>query len=276
MSVTITTLMENTISDHKSLLCEHGLSFHIQMPDCSFLFDCGAGGNLLHNAAKLNIPLDNLDFVVGSHAHYDHGGGFRPLVDRGAVKRLLTGEGYFNPKYSLSGIRHTFLGIDFDRDFLRANGIEHQVCGDLLEIADGCWLVGNFENTSEWESIPERFMIRKDGAFVPDRFAEEVALALRMEDGLALLVGCSHPGIINIARTVQKRLALPIRGVWGGTHLVEAGPERIAATLAELKKVGVRYMGLSHCSGDPALECIKSDPDLAGCRLRAGDGVILD
>lgn len=275
MAIAITTLMENTISEHKGLLCEHGLSFHVRTPNKRFLLDCGSGAGLLHNAALLKIDLTELDFVALSHSHYDHGNGFRHVAGLGGVKTLITGRGYFMPKYDLKGFRHSYLGVDFGPDFLAEQGIAHRECGDLLEIDDGCWLLGNCERVTPEETIPDTFKLLRDGAFVPDLFSEEISLAMRMEDGLALLVGCSHPGVLNIARTVTKRLGLPIRGVWGGTHLHDASQERMAMTLAELKKLGVRYMGLSHCSGDAILEMIARDPDVEGCRLRAGDGVFL-
>ncbi len=54
MDIAITTLMENTISENRGLLCEHGLSFHVRTPNLSFLFDCGATDGLVHNAGLLN------------------------------------------------------------------------------------------------------------------------------------------------------------------------------------------------------------------------------
>ncbi len=52
-----------------------------------------------------------------------------------------------------------------------------------------------------------------------------------------MIVGCSHPGILNILTTVQKRFDKPIRAVFGGTHLVEADAGRIRATLEQMKQM---------------------------------------
>lgn len=276
MRTTITTLMENSLSHHTGLLCAHGLSFHVQTPTRTFLFDCGPGPAVLHNADSLNIDPARLDFVVGSHSHYDHGNGFRPIVSHSGVRRLVTGQGYFLPKYRVEGMRHTYLGVDFDKEYLNRNSIEHTVCADLLPVDEGCWLLGEFARTEPQETPPAYFMLRRDGAFVPDHFDDEICLALRLEDGLALLVGCSHPGILNIAKTAAERLGLPIRGIWGGVHLSAAEPARIEATLAGLKKLGVKRLGLSHCSGEAILELAARDPDMTVCRLGAGDGICLD
>lgn len=273
MKIHITTLMENTRSSHTGLCCEHGLSFHVRTPARTFLFDCGPGPGVLHNADQLAVDLDNLDFVACSHFHHDHGNGFRHVAARNGIRRLVTGRGFFEPKYRVEGMRHVFLGADFNADFLRRNGIEHVVCSDLMPVDEGCWLLGGFERSEKGETAPPYFMLGRGGDFAPDPFDDEICLALRFEDGLALVVGCSHPGIVNMARTAAARLQMPIRGIWGGVHLHEAGPERLARTLVEFKKLGVKYLGLSHCSGEAILELAAADPEMTVCRMRAGDGI---
>lgn len=275
MTVSVTTLVENAKPENKCLAYEHGLSFHVRTPQSTFLFDCGATDIVVGNAKHLNIDLEKVDFIVCSHAHYDHCGGFRHIVDKTGIARLYTGEGFFLPKYAVDGFRHTYLGLDFNAAFLAENSISHHQVGDMLQLDDYCWLLGNFARSEPAERIPERFKLLDNGAFVSDRFAEEICLAIRFRDGVAVLAGCSHPGIVNILGTVRARLGMPVRGVWGGTHLSQAEPERIEATVASLKHMGIRYFGLSHCSGDAVLERIKADRDMEGCHLRAGDGVFL-
>lgn len=275
MAIAVTTLIENSLSDHKSLVCEHGLSFHIRTPQTSFLFDCGASGRLADNAEKLGVDLGALDFVACSHGHYDHAGGFRTVAARSRVGRLITGEGFFTPKYAREGIRHAFLGVDFDAAFLRERDIAHEVCGDLMRLDDYCWLVGNFERTVPGEIIPSKLVLGKGDDFVPDLFADEICLAVRFREGVAVLVGCSHPGIVNMVGTVRRRLGLPVLGVWGGTHLSGADPARVSAAVEGLIGMGVGYFGLSHCSGDTMLEYVGRNAKITGCRLRTGDGLYL-
>lgn len=272
----ITTLVENSPADHKALRHEHGLSFHLDVGGFKILLDCGASDALAANARILGIDLADLDAVVLSHSHYDHGGGFRAVAQRGGVKRVATGPGYFLPKYSLDGRRHAFIGVDFDAAHLARCGIEHLVCDGAMELSDGCWIVGGFERTVPGEVVPARFAVRDGDAFVPDSFADEICVAVRLGDGeVGVFVGCSHVGIVNILRTVEKRLGMRVRGVWGGTHLVEAGLGRIRATLDRLEAMGVRELGLSHCTGDRAAAIIAADSRFESCRLRTGDGMVL-
>ncbi len=275
MSVTVTTLLENTLSAHKGLRAEHGLSFHVRTPNATFLFDCGPGPNLLHNAAQLQIDLRRLDFVVCSHAHYDHANGFRHTAELSGVRRLITGVGFFDAKYAVQGMKSAYIGPDFDTQFLIERGIGHETVSDITLLDDGCWLLGNFERTEELENAAGQFAVRCGGELSPDAFHDEICLAVRLEDGLAVLVGCAHPGILNILTTVKKRLNLPIRGVWGGTHLHDADDHRLARTAAGLKALGVKYAGYSHCSGDRAADSLAGAPGLAVSRLATGDAITL-
>lgn len=272
-TATITALVENAPPEHGGLHNEHGLSYHVAVDGMNILLDCGASDMPLRNARVLGIPLKDIDLVVLSHSHYDHGGGFRAVAAESGVRRVVTGGGYFLPKYSRQGLRHAFLGVDFDEAYLAAAGIRHEVCGDLLRLGESCWAVGNFLREAGDENIPEEFVVRENGVFRPDAFADEVCLAVRMGDGVAVLSGCAHPGILNILDTVEKRLNLPVRAVWGGTHLVSAGLGRVRKTLARLREMGVEQVGLSHCSGSLAPRLVEEDDRLCGCPLRTGDAV---
>jgi hypothetical protein len=60
-----------------------------------------------------------------------------------------------------------------------------------------------------------------DNGIVADDFADEICLVMETAKGLVVLVGCSHPGILNMISTIHERLHKPIYGVIGGTHLMK-------------------------------------------------------
>ena len=68
----ITALVENR-SDC-GLIPVHGLSLYIETERHKLLFDLGPDDTLLKNAEKRGIDLGEVDTVVISHGHYDHGG----------------------------------------------------------------------------------------------------------------------------------------------------------------------------------------------------------
>ena len=70
---------------------------------------------------------------------------------------------------------------------------------------------------------------------------------------------CSHPGIMNILRTIEKRSGKKICGVVGGTHLMEADGERLRKTIDDLKEMNINFIAVSHCTGEDNLETIKNN-----------------
>lgn len=273
--ISLKTILENSGSENHCLINEHGLSFFISTNNKNYLFDCSGSDNFLKNAEKMNIPLDSVETVICSHSHYDHSGGFIPLVKEYKIKKLITGKGFFNEKYAFDGIKYTYLGCGFDKKFLSKNNIEHIKCNDFLKLEDNFYVVGNFERKYEFEKIQDRFVIKKEDNFVKDNFSDEISLVILGEKGISVVTGCSHPGILNILSSIKKTFNKDIYAVYGGTHLVEADEERCIKTLDEMKKLGVKVLGVSHCSGELVINLSKQREDFISCKLSCGDEVII-
>ncbi len=275
--VRITALMDDKPSEHLSLIAEHGLSFYLEAGGKKLLFDCGASDATLRNAHRLGIGLDHLDAVVISHSHYDHAAGYRDLIESGLGSGVLfTGPRFFERKYAKAGFRYTDLSSGFDSRFLSEHGIRHCAIDGTAEIFPGIWLLSGFRRTYPFETIPDRFVRQTPDGFVRDSFPDEICLAARVDGGLAVLVGCSHPGILNMVSHVRETLNQPVRMVFGGTHLMEADEDRVRLTVSELKRMGLSVLGLSHCSGEKAACALREDPDARGCHLAAGDTVFFE
>ena len=115
----ITTVMDNRRGEQKSLTAEHGLSFLVETEKSRILFDFGAGKAAYDNACKLNIGMENIQYAVGSHGHYDHAGGYPEFVKEGLHCPLYTGTGYFEEKYARDGRKATYLGWIVDPERCR-------------------------------------------------------------------------------------------------------------------------------------------------------------
>jgi 7,8-dihydropterin-6-yl-methyl-4-(beta-D-ribofuranosyl)aminobenzene 5'-phosphate synthase len=276
MSLTITTLIENSPGEHKGLRSEHGLSFHVSTGSHSLLFDTGQSGAIVDNAARLRVDLVGLDHVVLSHGHYDHSGGLRALAGVAEGFSLTVGRGFFAPKYATRGGAHDYLGNDFDPAFVDQCGIPWSYLDEpLREIAPGAFMLSGFSRTHSDETVNPRFVIRTEHGFVPDRFDDEVLLALDSPRGLVVLLGCSHPGVRNMLDAVRERLGRPLYAVLGGTHLVETASSGQEAALDYFRKHDVRVVGVSHCTGEPATDLLKG----LGERFfhnRTGSSLIVD
>lgn len=274
----IITLMENMPSEHKALINKHGLSFLIQYHGHRLLFDCGSDKSFLDNAHRLGVSLKDLDGVILSHNHYDHASGFRDFIEQGfTCKKLYLGPDFFEDKLaSDDGMHFTNLSSGLNKEFLTEHNISADFCTDVTQITDDIRVVGNFPRTHSFETIPTRFVRKTSHGFISDDFHDEIALVLETPKGLVVIVGCSHPGILNMVSSIHSRFRKPIYAIFGGTHLVEADRVRIEASLQEMKDIGVELYGLCHCSGSEAETCIRQNPTFKGSHLAVGDEIYIE
>ncbi len=259
----ITVLIENK-NFNPALESEHGLSFFVEGENSTFIFDCGHTGLAWKNAVALGVDLTAINFAVISHAHYDHAGGFPSLINYVTPKILYTGIDFWIEKFSRADENFAYKGAGFTADDLTRWNIQQKICHDVLQIDEKIFLVGNFERRFNFETIPKKFVRGENKS--PDTFSDEICMVLRGDDGLTVIVGCSHVGILNILSTVAKRFDEKIIRVIGGVHLLNADDERIDKTLTVLKNFGVHDLKLCHCSGEKI--CGKIDAEI----LSTGSG----
>ena len=241
-----------------ALASEHGLSFFVEGEQSTFIFDCGHTGLAWKNAVKLDVDLTAINFVVISHSHYDHAGGFPSLLNYFTPKILYTGIDFWIEKFSRADEKFLYKGAGFTAEDLVRWNIQHKICRDVLQLDDKTFLVGKFEQQFDFETIPKKF-VRGENK-LPDTFSDEICMVLCDAKGLTVMVGCSHVGIANIVSTIAKRFNQPIIRVIGGVHLLNADNERIDKTLHVLKNFGVRDLKLCHCSGEKI--CGKIDAEI--------------
>jgi 7,8-dihydropterin-6-yl-methyl-4-(beta-D-ribofuranosyl)aminobenzene 5'-phosphate synthase len=108
-------------------------------------------------------------------------------------------------------------------------------------------------------------MYVKDGeSLQPDPLLDDLAMAIRTEFGLAVILGCAHRGMINTIRHLQQVTGEKrIYSIIGGTHLLNATQERLDLTVADLKGMGIQRLGVSHCTGfNASCRLAKEFPDI--------------
>ncbi|AOR24159.1 MBL fold metallo-hydrolase [Clostridium taeniosporum] len=257
MDLRITTLIENNPDKDNLLLSEHGLSLYLEIDKIKVLFDTGKSGDFIKNAEKLKINLNDLDYVILSHGHYDHSGGFKSLVENTNKSfDLIVGNGFFNKKYKLlEEDKYKFNGNSFDEKFIDKNNISiRYVNNDLFKITKDIIFFSNFEKNTDFEMINKKFYIKKDNQYVKDDFLDEIVLAVKHEKGLIVVLGCSHIGVVNILKTIIKRTNMPIYAVIGGSHLIEADELRLNNTIEFFKENNIKLLALSHCTGENAIK----------------------
>lgn len=259
MCIRITTLIENSGGEN-GLFQEHGLSFYAQVGEQNILFDTGQSDKYLYNAKTLGIDITTINHVIMSHNHYDHGGGYKYLVDCLQEQPILyISKHFLKEKYSLYEGEYQLRGSGVNEAFIKDNHIPTELVRDKIKyIARDIFIAGNFRERLDFERSGDCFYIKKDGKFIQDSFRDEVALCIKTFEGLIVIVGCSHPGIVNVLSSIVKRTGESIYMVIGGTHLVGASDDRIDQTLCYLKEQGIKYIGVSHCTGENATDAMKT------------------
>ena len=266
MSLKITTLIENMEDKDGKLEFEHGFSALIETEGKKILFDTGQTGAFVKNADYLGLDLSEVDFVVLSHGHYDHTGGVPELVKRFQKKTpFYIGKEFFAPKYKLlEDGSYKYNGNPFTKEFLAEDsgnsGAElHYIEENVTKLSEQLFLFKNFKKKNDFETVNPKFFVKAEQGFEQDFFPDEIALGIVTEEGLVLVVGCSHVGIVNILEHVKNAVNLPVAAVLGGTHLVEAGEERLQKTVQALKQNGVKTVAVSHCTGEAGMKLLKKE-----------------
>ena len=117
----------------------------------------------------------------------------------------------------------------------------------------------HFSRYTEYEKRNSRFYIKENSEYIPDNFNDEISLGIITEKGLVVIVGCSHVGIVNILKTISKRVDIPIHAVIGGTHLIEADEFRMKKTMDAFKEMKIRLIAVSHCTGEEGIRLISEE-----------------
>jgi 7,8-dihydropterin-6-yl-methyl-4-(beta-D-ribofuranosyl)aminobenzene 5'-phosphate synthase len=247
--MTITSLVDDYCSK-RGLVGEHGLSLLIEAGVVRLLFDAGQSGLVLDNARRLGIDLSSLDAIVLSHGHYDHGGGIAAVAERGQRPTpLYAGKGFADARYSRQGDSLNAIGLGAAAAALGSSPI--CVVEAPREIAKGLFILPKAERVDGSSASP-RFLRVCEGTEVVDCFDDELSLVAHGKEGITVITGCAHRGIVNIARQAMAAFpGLPLKALVGGFHLVEASSEGLSITSRALAALGPKAVYCAHCTGMP-------------------------
>jgi 7,8-dihydropterin-6-yl-methyl-4-(beta-D-ribofuranosyl)aminobenzene 5'-phosphate synthase len=249
MAVRITTLSENTAQ--LGFLGEWGLSILVETETAKVLLDTGLSTSAVYNADLMGIDFSTIDAIVLSHAHGDHTGGLRDVLRRVRKQvQVIAHPDIWISKYVVYGEMSRYAGIPYMKEDLESLGASFNLTKKPFKISDDIMTTGEIEMTTDYETIDDRLCVKKGDRMIPDPLADDLAVVVKTTEGLVLITGCAHRGIINTVRQVQKLTGGEyIHTIIGGTHLMVASPERIEKTANELKGLGLQRLGVSHCTG---------------------------
>lgn len=246
----IKTLVENT-SSSPVLMSEHGFSIYIESNNNKILFDLGASNLFLENAKKMNINIKDIDLVIISHGHYDHGGGLRAFLEENEKASVYIHRNAFENHYSkIPGKNPVDAGIDRSLKWH-----ERLIFTDDSFLVDKkLELFSNVTGREFFSSCNDSLYMELDEFLVRDNFQHEQNLLIKEDGKTVLVAGCAHNGIVNIMKHV-----LDIDGsfpdyVISGFHLFNnrikksEDPAVIEGIANFLKKTKTKYY-TGHCTG---------------------------
>lgn len=233
-------LMENTALE--GFAAEHGLSLYIEALGRRILFDMGQSGAFADNAEKLGIDLSKVDLAVISHGHYDHGGGLERFLQCNQAAPVYLSRHAFEPHFNAAG-------KDIGLDPALAGHPRLRFVEERAELAPGLTLVCCKKETP---LLPiEAYGLTCGDA--PEDFRHELYLQIKEPEQIALISGCSHRGIVNIAQRFRPDVLV------GGFHFKSVDPDdsKLLEAAGRLMGYGTVYY-TGHCTGQAQFAAMKA------------------
>jgi 7,8-dihydropterin-6-yl-methyl-4-(beta-D-ribofuranosyl)aminobenzene 5'-phosphate synthase len=255
----IKVLVENTTAS-KELKCIHGLSLYIETGKHKLLFDLGPGKLFLENAAKMDIKIEEIDTVVISHGHYDHGGALKAFLEKNHKAKIYIKESAFEQYYSsILGIK-VYIGLD--RELKSSDRFVYTKDDNIID--DELQL---FSNIIEHKYLPkaDKSLYKKvEKQYTRDNFDHEQNLIITENNAKTLVAGCAHNGIYNIVQKAEQITGTQIDTVISGFHLFhlsikDANNLNYLHELATVLKAKPTKYYTCHCTGQKPYEVLHNE-----------------
>jgi 7,8-dihydropterin-6-yl-methyl-4-(beta-D-ribofuranosyl)aminobenzene 5'-phosphate synthase len=199
------------------------------------LFDTGGDGRtLLSNMTKMGIDPAGIRTVVLSHAHGDHTGGLGALLG--------------------TGVRPT---VYVPRSFPARFKADVRSLTTLVEVHGPVEIRPSIHTTGE-----------------VGRGLVEQALAVETGDGLVVVTGCAHPGVVKMVRRAKESAGDEVYLVMGGFHLGGTSQRQVKAVIADFRQLGVQRVAPCHCTGDRSIRVFAEE--YGADFIETGVGMVLD
>jgi len=241
------TILYDAFGAPSALVRDWGFAALVEYGGKRILFDTGNDAAIFEqNARELHVDLAWLDAVVLSHRHGDHTSGLTTLlaVNPGVPIHAPEEGAFFRGPIPPSFLERQadlppelrYYGGEAPKHFLSGTP-----WGDK----------GSFSIVKRTSEIFPGFFVLTTRSEKPGTLEmNEVSLAIRTPKGLAVVVGCSHPGVEKILAEAAK-IDPRLYTVTGGFHLVmtpKEEVERVAGVLHD--ELELERVAPGHCTSE--------------------------
>ena len=266
-----TVLVDNIGSNigNDTIQGEWGLSFFIEYGEARILLDAGQSALFAENARKLGLPLEEVDYAVLSHAHYDHADGMETFFECNSRARLYLREGCRENCYRIKEGAWKYIGIR--EGFLKKYRDRLAYVSGNLEIVKGVWLLSHRTPGLEQAGRREKMFLKEEGSWVTDCFAHEQSLVFETPGGIVVFNSCSHGGADTVIS--EAAAAFPgrkVRALIGGFHLHNKSEKYVREISERIRRTGVEEIFTGHCTGDEAYGIMREELGDRVHQLRTG------
>ncbi len=240
------TILYDAFGSPSALQKDWGFAALVEYGGRRILFDTGNNARIFeHNVKQLGVNLKQLDAVVISHRHGDHTSGLTYLLqENSAVKIYAPQEGAFFKSRIPPGFIKPQPSLPADMRYFEGRQPERFQSGSP-------WESGNFEIVTKTTEIFPGFYVLTTRSEKPGTMEmNEVSLAVRTPKGLAVVVGCSHPGVEKILEGAAK-IDSRLYTVTGGFHLVLMPLDQVQRTADLLHDtLRIERVAPGHCTSE--------------------------
>lgn len=255
----VTVLSTMLVGNAREGVGEWGFAAVLEVDGKRWLIDTGARAEtVLRNAAELNVDLSTITDLVITHNHDDHTGGLltlrREMAKKhpNALSRAHVARGIFTSRLTRQGREGGGL--------LPIKSAYEQLGGTFVEydkptrLAPGVWMTGPVPRTHPEKNWSVSTSLQTPTGPVEDNVPEDSSIVVQTAQGLVVVSGCGHAGIVNTLEYARKAVQnTNVHAAIGGFHLFAASDETLAWTASKLKEARVAFFLGAHCTGIEAV-----------------------
>ncbi len=266
MRVSITNLYNDVVPPDSDFIADHGQSFLIASDEKTVLLDTGMNGKkLLHNMKLLRIEPNSIDTLVLSHGHLDHTGGLKALLENRSIENPLEIIGHptvFEPKGMQDAKKVPEEIIEFYLPPIEGE-LRKKMTLNLttkpIVITPYLSTVGEVNQRPHKDGVEKRTRHYVKGNWEHDKLLDDLSLILKTKDGLVLICGCCHAGLLNTLEQVTRSHKENILAIIGGTHMFRFSEEEVDFVAGQLmNKYCSPKLYFNHCSGQNTIDRLRT------------------